>query len=1079
MHPGVADLVAARRLAEGDGVRSTFTVAKTAALLALRKTDLGGPWHWTLELVRAANALSDEAMVQVRQHTRPRDEELGRVVELDFTVPGADFHGLELRDFLAGALDADRGTPLREQLAPSQKLARWRARCATAFNGAMAGEARRITLETPVGGRRYSWRADVAPGADPFRPEIVGGLENDQRFLVRLELPAPSVGRRFGDWLSGRWDVAAVLGDLWHQRVVGSEGDRPDRGMGLAAKGLDAGVDLGTHARFTGAGGAEGLWLVRDGIAVLRLDRVPRSQLGGVPGGYVECPAVRLTADRKDVARDSAWALLVAWLHDMLAHTHDGGDGPYAYLRWPESLEGAALASGFVLSRDALQKRVRSGRDLLYVWNHQRESVPEGIRSRVLALWPSELELLRHQVPQGRLVPLSALGERPQFDPIDLTSLAQGSLDPLTLCVEARWASNEGDAFSIDVLAYVHRYAGARSGRTILLAYERQIAVLQGAEHVLPGLSLVVRVDAADGTELDIDAVRRDSKVIDGLGRHARGLAADNHEQLLGHLQHADERGFDPWQNPLFRAALDQMSPVSLGMRYETTDAGLRLAWRPSTALELKVASAQKGGVRRRLSTLLERSRDVGLVVLAAQRGRWRTLESSDPRLEPLEVDADAGGLLQRVFGSQVMMGMPAVPERHPLVAPAAQQRHLLVDKRQVERELARSTRDEDARLRLIGHLLVARVLGEDEIGLGTVPLFPRYDPRALQASTWVSLDSIAAERPAPGITFPGAATRELAGPVLELPPGPAALMHEALGLTGEAGVAPRAASSLVAGRGVGTAKRRATAGPPLVNLPVMHPDCFGSLQIASDGSSHGVSLWLEGLEIGKIELPEPLGRVSGRLWLRHPRDPARLRPEVQGMARDLLAVLVRQRLLTAPDSDRRAKLDAFIDYARTVVAERGDPLALASILGTDDRPAPVVESALDQSLRNWPLRKLTTSPDGWLHEIVIQSIGLSLEIKTAMLSWSAVKLSQASKGGYKLELGLRNAWIHRALYPERTDKGALVNRQAAGMDAFVASSVVVAEYFRQAEAAGFIAANDSHRTVAQWRLLALMFENL
>ncbi|MGB1012881.1 MAG: hypothetical protein ACPG4T_02015, partial [Nannocystaceae bacterium] len=86
-HPAIAATLASLRLASsptrGDGGRRSFSVARTQALLALRDLPQPDPWQWTLELVRAANAISDTPNVYV--HYQESSEESH--TELLFRVP--------------------------------------------------------------------------------------------------------------------------------------------------------------------------------------------------------------------------------------------------------------------------------------------------------------------------------------------------------------------------------------------------------------------------------------------------------------------------------------------------------------------------------------------------------------------------------------------------------------------------------------------------------------------------------------------------------------------------------------------------------------------------------------------------------------------------------------------------------------------------------------------------------------------------------------------------------------------------------------------------------------------------------
>jgi hypothetical protein len=64
----------------------------------------------------------------------------------------------------------------------------------------------------------------------------------------------------------------------------------------------------------------------------------------------------------------------------------------------------------------------------LYVWRHQRKAGAAAMQARTHVLWPSELAALQATVPELRPVPVRALGDAPQVERVDLTSLRRASL---------------------------------------------------------------------------------------------------------------------------------------------------------------------------------------------------------------------------------------------------------------------------------------------------------------------------------------------------------------------------------------------------------------------------------------------------------------------------------------------------------------------------------------------------------------------------------------------------------------------------------------------------------------------------
>jgi hypothetical protein len=1054
----VSELLEQRRLGTGEGSRGAFTVAKTRALLELRKLPKT-EWRWTLHLVRAANVLSESPVAVVEREVI--DEHV--VTRLVFGVPGASFDGLELRDFLAAALRPDLGTALDESAPHAQRLGHWRGLVARALNEAMATEVSELQLITPAGGRRYVRSDHQDPDRDPFAPRPLPAQLQSQSFAIVLR-ESTSFGHKLGSLFGGKSDLAEKLTHLWRDAIVGADEENTAvDGMSLAPLLPGHPVALGEEARFTPKPDI-GPWLVRDGVKILGLKEVlHKSQLPTrLLSGFIEAPGVHLTADESTVARDEAYELLVAWLHDMVAHTFGDETVPTPEtVKWPEKLSAIPTASGYTISLEALQRRVDQGQDLLYVWCHQVGAVPSAARARVLQLWPSEARLLQTALRGSKLVPLRALGTNPEYERVDLTSLNQGSLDALPLEFDAKFETEDGETLVLDVVAYIHRYSTATLGAVVLLSYEREVAYVRDPRRTVPGLTLLCRIRSPDG-QFDLDRLRGASKVTDLIARHCRQLADEHLESLLAHVN----RSSNPWENPLVRAALDQLSAVRIGLRYVISGGRLRLEWDDSALLDLPVAR-DKDGNEYSLRDALERCRDVGLLVESAKSERWSTLVSGDAKLQPWIIDAHARAVFDRVVGPSVVLRMPAVPEAYPLARGVEDQRALLLKKDAAADDIKRSAADPWARLRLAGHLLVARANGRDELGLHTVALFSRYDPRAAAPTRLVSLQSALSESHAPGLAFPGAVSRELAGAVLEVPPGLAGLLHEVLELEPEA--APRPDASLVEGTIPGPVRKRSRESPALLTYPVVHPLAVGSLKIDADGRSHGVALWFKGLRVGELRLPEPLGRVSGRLWLTRQVRHEELETAVAAMGRELMQELVRTRGLLSLDGPRRAKFDAVIDYAKSKIA-KNDRLDLAETFGVSSEK-PTTEATLDRSLRAWPLQRLAPQVERWLAEIVIQSVGFRVNLDLAYLSWKVAKVQRIRRdGSIDLDLGSRNEWVRRALEAPKTgDK----------LTAFEAATLVLAEFFRQVKERNLADPSPANQAVAYWRLLALLVDNV
>lgn len=1100
MHPAVADLVAARRLGSLDASRHRFTVSREQALLQLRaqvRTRGADPWAWTLPLVRAANSLSELAEARIAVES----DEASATTTIDVIVPGFDLARLDLGDMLAGALQADLGEPLtldEDDLDARQtlRLQRFRMLIGRALNEALAGEPIAIELQTPAGGRRFERRDQVQgkaagePERDPYGERKTEACVGASRFVIRWVEARPGWGTRLGRWLRGRSELTKALTELWSsaqvretdESIVGDEGQ-----LLLGPSLARPAIQLGRHALFGPSQGLTSksairgaLWLIRDGLRLVDLSPAlaeSKLAIGETLAGWIDCPSLRLTADEQSVVRDGAFDLLVAWLHDALAHRQGASENAFE-VQWPQGLEGVIASSGRPIPADELDGDAEHGRERLYVWRHRITDVPAFARAKLLALWPSELELLRQRYPNARLIPLQALGNQTDFEATDLTSLRAGSHESLVLArdtpiVLPADVVRDGDLdLRMAIEAYVHRSPTATMGFIEVLAYERRIASERALGKVIPGVTLIVRVEARSG-EIDVPSLRRAYSTTAAILDQARRLALDHREALLVHVL---GRG-NAWENPLVRGALDELGGATLELGYKRTEQGLRLAWKDSVLLDVEVAR-DRAGASKTLRDALRQLREPGVIVLGKDQRAYPSLQSADPRLQPWIAIEWARPLLDRVVGAAAIFEMPVVPEAHPLVGAKVvdDQRHLLRTRATITAELERKN-DRLARLRLLGHLLVARGLDHDSFGLQDQPLLDRYDPRALSPSRLVSLASALAERPPPGLVPLGAVHRSLGGPVLEVGPGVAALLHEVAGLDPYSpGAAQLGASNTLASesRGHAPIRRRARELPPLLARSVVHSLFVGRLQVAGDGSSEGIALWSKGLRIGDIELDEPLGRVSGRLWLTldgQRAGPMLMRKEITDHARSLVADALHQRALLPPEGPQRRRLDHFVDYARTLVA-KADRYQLAEVLGVarpSDR-AQQIQELKRLSLTAVPLRPLPARREALLADIIKQSLAMPVHFDAGMLQWRPAKLGKRRRdGSIEIEFGLRNAWIQRAL-DEAQALSMAPHREAA----LLAGVIVIAEFFAQAQDRPELELGPEHLIVALWRLLKL-----
>jgi hypothetical protein len=1078
--------------AEGQARRG-FTVARTEALLRLRDLPRA-PWAWTLGLVRAARLLSTSGRAVVLE-AEEGDE---RVVTLRFGVGGCDLAGAELRAILHAAV---AGPEDRSEADPGwlgEIGLRWRAEVGAAINAGLAAGPRSIALHTASGGRVYARRDSQSAGQDPYAEMPASGRCPPQAFEVVIREPRPSVGRRLTAWLARQSGAALQIEQRWREALFLPAGQAGAVELGRALPGHR--VALGQHAVWGASAGLGGPWLVREGVRALSL--APALAAAGLQvealAGWIECPTLRLTADEGAVVQDLAFELLVAWLHDARAHVvvlgQDGKDrveGPGALgqggkdrvegagasgqgeavgrdaegqawmVVWPTRIEQVPTASQRSVDREAISQRARLGRDFLYVWRHQQGQVPMAMQARTFTLWPSELAALVAAVPELRPVPVRALGDAPQVERVDLTSLAQGSLAPVAveLGTERVATTAAGVRVELALQAYVHRYPTAGQGATVLLAYGRRVANVRESPRVVPGVTLVCEVVGAD-----IDALRGEVALLQVLTDRCRDAALRAMPMLLAQgLAHAT-----PWEVPLVRAQTEALTGAGLGLRYrsERGEAPPQLVWEESPLLGLAVGRDATGTRSVTLQQALERCRDAGGIAVLVAGQAWPGWVAREPMHAPWTLTPEGRALLERVIGKDVLWDMPTLPELHALPRERSAQPGLLQAPAELQRLRERGD-DERSRPVLLAHLLVARASGLAVGDLEELPLLYRYDPRALQSLRKVSLAQVLAEAPLPGLLVAGAATRTLAGPALLVTPGEAWLLAEA-GLrpasTGSVAPAPMPMPGQTR-----PLRRAGGVDVPLLVVPVASAVAVGALRLEGMAPTK-VALWSGGLHIDDIELPAPLECVGGRLILTRPGargSGERLTGEIRALCRIVVSQALEQRRLHRPGGPQHAGLGEFVARCQAAIAA-GEGALIADLLALKTGPeGERLGVRLAASLQRHPLQRLPPPGPRRLEAVLRQVLARPLATGSALLSWQAASLRAVAEtgAGWEIDLGRRNAFVQRALAAEQGPE-----------DGYLAAALIVAALFSAARERRAPVSSLIDEWVADYRLLALVY---
>ncbi|MDC0718195.1 hypothetical protein [Nannocystis bainbridge] len=1060
LHPSVALALARIRRGEGEGgALRAFTVARTEAVLRLRELPRPGAWHFTQPLVRAANAVASGA----RGFAKEQEQGELRTLTLTFATGGFDFTGVDLRGLVLAAAEGD--SDMSEGTCAMGQFAAWRRLVGAGVNEALAGSPVAVEVRTSAGAVRYVRKDSFAAGQDPYGEQRSAGRCLPQAFEVELQWPRPGFGRRLTSWLARQASAEAALTELWLAALPGAEPSEKASSwlrLGRPLPGLE--VALGTAEAPIGTWGwapqQGGPWLVREGVRLVSLAPA-LTRLGLTPAefaGWIDCPRIRLTADEASVAIDAGCELLAAWLLDARAHSFPDTSAAGFAVQWPSELRHVPTVSGRPAPLEQVAQRCRQGRDLVYVWPHQASSVPEAIRARVFALWPSELALLQKAIPEARPVPARALGESPQFERADLSNLFKSSLPSSQVAMgpEASVMTPAGRV-QLTLEAFVHRFASAEEGAIALLFHERRVAHVREAGRTIAGVTLVAKLVGETPEALTIDGLRAEKGLLNAIADSCKAAAQRAIAGLLAPaLAHES-----PWELPLVRAQAGALTGAGLAVRYrprrEPGGAELaELAWDESPLLALKVGH-DMAGQPVTLQQALVRCREVGGIVVEDPKQRWTTFRSRDPLHEPWALSREGRALCERVIGAAVLWDMPTTPEGHLLPGPAEAQRRLVLGPGAIEQALA-SPKPPRLRAELRAHLLVAEGLGLPVAEVIDAPLWIRYDPRTLEPVRMVSRSDARTE--GLGLLPPGSGTRALAGPVLLVTPGEARLLHAA----GHPLAAAATGTATMHARPSRAPLRRAGgAGPPLAVLPVADALGLGALRVEAGPAK--IAVWGGGLHISDVELPPPLDWIGGRLALTREGARAgseRLAAQVKGLAREVVRTALRERLLHAPGSPQRAGLDAF----RERCAAPGSPVAefMRERTGIEGH---ALADMCAQSLKQHPLRRLPAGPRGF-EGLLKQALVRPVAVEGAILSWQAARLGNVEGRAWSVELGRRNAEIQRALAEE------------ASHDAlFAAASLALAQLFAEARARGLPGSGLPEELVAGYRVLALLYAHV
>lgn len=491
MSDAVARAVLGCRMAPAGPRTRRFTVDRVEAL-ARQRTRSQDRWAWTLHVVRGLFSLVDGANLRL-EYTYPTAEQDHLRIALWFDASALS--GLPVGGLLDAALDP--GKPDHDG-ALVERQRRFLHRLGRGINEALGGEA--VGIEVRLTGILHRFvRTPAVPGGwSEFVSEIPAAQVRPH--TPALDIDVRLTSQSFEQLAMGGAGIAGIM-RLWHAHVPGLESDGD--AWVLRPFPSDRPMQLGKDARWWRRP-LDAIALVRDGVvmptrlgAALAQHRVPVQEFDGI----ADAPRLRLTYDEGAVIQDEALALLAAWFHDVVAHAvrarvPAGTRSPAALLgaAWPSTLGGVWTVDGQAVAVDALAEAASAGREVWFAWRHELDVVPHDVRASTLALWPSELELLRLAIPTLSLVPL-ARAQVASGRATDWATLVQGCLPELALCVIPR--SVEIPA-RIDVTAFIHRGGAGEFGSIDLVWNGRSVARTLDTSLAIPGVTLFGHVSTND-----------------------------------------------------------------------------------------------------------------------------------------------------------------------------------------------------------------------------------------------------------------------------------------------------------------------------------------------------------------------------------------------------------------------------------------------------------------------------------------------------------------------------------------------------------------------------------------------------
>lgn len=640
-------LASRRRPSIGESERRTFSLARAEALGRLRNRHGLQRWGWVSTLARSVLSLTpySDLRFQVARHG------VLRSTRLCFAFDPATLWSMSPLPLLDVALEPV-GAAVRSRA--DERLTRAQRLLGRAVNEALALGPSALRVRTPTHQHTFSLAA-VHPTMLDYEEHIAvvtTASPHALEFEITLRSINEGLERLAGD--DGAFESLKVLNRTVPGATVEAYGgvlrtmpDLPHVRLGATPT-----------ARYWPTPRERGLRLLVDGVlmgadldAAMREHGVDVSVLAGI----IDAPGLALTFDERSVVPDPASTLLAAWLHDLVARgvrwpiadprVAGGQRRAIVDCQWPHALVRVQAADGRTYDLSDMGRAAAAGIPAVVAWPHEAAAVPLRWRAQTLVMWPSDLELLRRELPQLPIVPASEVRLDEASARGDWTALAEASLPMLTL---GRTVAETEPLQQLDVSVFIHRAGMTTNGTAVLLRAGVRCAFDDAPGRTIPGVAILVH--ARDDTPAQLLPPDTPSPRTRALIEHAHRFVRGRVHELVAHACAHATTAAQVERCTFLRSELAALTAADVGLHREGGPAGA-LRWNEHPLLACVIGHRHDGGALT-LASALEWARSAAAlapelaracVPSALGQSVWSQLFGALPFAPPVDAPAPTG----------------------------------------------------------------------------------------------------------------------------------------------------------------------------------------------------------------------------------------------------------------------------------------------------------------------------------------------------------------------------------------------------------------------------------------------------